>query len=203
MTEYGSSIHRELLHPDVILSFYRPIQPYRVYRRISNGEQEIISTLETSFQSMHSVTRMWTSTHTIDNEEFSANVLTSRASQKYDRTCEIFWISPTTSWDTFADLTKACRVLEQTFIPIGQSIQIHLICYSMGYAIEMQREDVHIGSDISRDDPIHLNVILAPFVAQRFGQLSQGALRSRVGWNSEASLSEATGKERNRCQPSL
>ena len=54
----------------------------------------------------------------------------------------------------------------------------------------MKRRDVHISGDIARDDPIHLDVISTPFVAQRLSELAQSALRGCIRWYGETSLSE-------------
>lgn len=53
-------------------------------------------------------------------------------------------------------------------------------CKARGY--------LHVGHDVSGAYGVHLNVMLAPFVAESLGKLSKGTFRRRVGWNGEATL---------------
>jgi hypothetical protein len=50
----------------------------------------------------------------------------------------------------------------------------------------------HIGGDIARTNPVNLNVVLAPLIAQGFCKLAQGAFGCGVGRNCETTLE---GKE--------
>ena len=51
-------------------------------------------------------------------------------------------------------------------------------------------DDIHISGDISGDDPIDLNVLLAPFVRECFGELAESAFGRCVCGDGEASLKD-------------
>ena len=53
--------------------------------------------------------------------------------------------------------------------------------------------DSHVGGDVAGGDPVHLDVVLAPLVAEGLGQLAERTLRGRVGWHGETALE---GRER-------
>ena len=74
-----------------------------------------------------------------------------------------------------------------SFLSSFQSVNVALFIGTCG---SVERRDVHISGDIARDDPIHLDVIFTPFVAQRLSELAQGALRGCIGWYGKTSLSE-------------
>jgi hypothetical protein len=48
--------------------------------------------------------------------------------------------------------------------------------------------DAHISVDISGADSIDLHVVLAPFVAERLGELAESAFGCCIGWDCEAAL---------------
>ena len=47
---------------------------------------------------------------------------------------------------------------------------------------------LHVCSDISRNDTVYLDVVLAPFVAERLGELTQSTLRGSVSRDGEPAL---------------
>ena len=53
---------------------------------------------------------------------------------------------------------------------------------------EQGGEDAHVGGDIPRADPVHLDVVLAPLVAERLRQLPERALCGRVRGHGEPAL---------------
>ena len=48
--------------------------------------------------------------------------------------------------------------------------------------------NAHISSDVPRDDPVHLDVLLAPLVAERLGELPKCAFRRGVRGHGDPSL---------------
>lgn len=58
------------------------------------------------------------------------------------------------------------------------------------------KKDAHVCSDVPRYDAVHLNVLLAPFVAERLRHLAQRAFRSGVRRNGQASLDNEGKKTR-------
>ena len=51
-----------------------------------------------------------------------------------------------------------------------------------------RRGHVHVGRDVARDDAVHLDVLLAPLVAEGLRELPQRTLRGCVCRHSEATL---------------
>ena len=51
-----------------------------------------------------------------------------------------------------------------------------------------RRGHVHVGRDVARDDAVHLDVLLAPLVAEGLGQLAERTLGRGVRRDREATL---------------
>lgn len=56
-------------------------------------------------------------THTVNNQQFSTNVLTCVTREEYHWTGEILWLAPPSSGDALRNLTKAHGVSEELFVP--------------------------------------------------------------------------------------
>jgi hypothetical protein len=56
-----------------------------------------------------------------------------------------------------------------------------------------KRDNVHVCCNITGTDPVHLNVMFTPLVAESFGKLSEGALGCGVSRDGESALESQQG----------
>lgn len=60
-------------------------------------------------------------TYSIDDEQFTTDILACWAREEHDRTCKVFGLSPSSCRDTFRNLAQPCRVRQKFLVPEGQS----------------------------------------------------------------------------------
>jgi len=61
------------------------------------------------------------STYSIDDEQFTTNILACCAREEHDRTCKVFGLSPSSCRDTFRNLAQSGRVRQKFLVPGGQN----------------------------------------------------------------------------------
>lgn len=60
-------------------------------------------------------------THSIDDEQFTTDILACWAREEHDRTCKVFGLSPSSCRDSFRNLAQPCGVRQKFFVPEGQN----------------------------------------------------------------------------------
>ncbi|KAH9836256.1 uncharacterized protein C8Q71DRAFT_761490 [Rhodofomes roseus] len=111
----------------------------------------------------------------VHDEQLAAHVLARPAREEDDGPRKVPRFAPPPSGDALRDLAEARGVLEELL--------------------------VHVGRDVSRADPVHLHVVLAPLIAERLRELAERALRRRIRGHGEPALRPSKPPSATTSQP--
>lgn len=146
-------------------------------------------------------------TYSINDQQFTAYVLTGLARQKHDRAREICGLSPSSRRNAFGDLAETDGILKEFLVPIVGTSSAHSSVPAMVKVRRVDRirvqmdGDVHVGSDVSGNYTVHLHVLFAPFIAESLGELSERSFGCRVRWDRQSSLQRKQIRISNYTEP--